>query len=103
MLVIQQPDGTLAQVPEWMTAPEAGSADIREEPRLPLTVLGQLRLGVDSALSSISDADNGGWHGTHVRRSLPNGTCSRHPSREPPWLRTWRSDFYPCWNGSCWK
>ena len=54
MLVIQQPDGTLAQVPEWMTAPEAGSAVIRDEPRFPLTVLRELRLGVDAALSSIS-------------------------------------------------
>ena len=53
MLVIQQPDGTLAQVPEWMTAPEAGSADIRDEPRLSLTLLRELRLGADTALSSV--------------------------------------------------
>jgi hypothetical protein len=68
MLVIQQPDGTLAQVPEWMTAPDAGIAVLRDERRLPLTVLWELRWGVDTALSSISDANNGGWHGTSEGR-----------------------------------
>jgi len=51
-------------MPEWMTAPEVASVVIRDEPRLPLIVLRELRLGVDAALSPISDADNGGWHGT---------------------------------------
>ena len=39
MLVVQQPDGTLAQVPAWMTTAAAGNVVIRHEPRLPLAAL----------------------------------------------------------------
>ena len=44
MLVVRQPDGTLTHVPEWMTLPAAGDADIRDTPRFPLAVLRDLRL-----------------------------------------------------------
>jgi hypothetical protein len=39
MLVIEQPDGKMALVPEWMTRPAAAAAEIWEVPRFPLTEL----------------------------------------------------------------
>jgi hypothetical protein len=39
MLVIEQPDGTLTHVPEWMTEPAAAIAEVRDAPRFPLAVL----------------------------------------------------------------
>jgi hypothetical protein len=34
MLVVRQPDGTLTHVPEWMTLPTAGNAEICDSPLL---------------------------------------------------------------------
>ena len=63
MLVVQQADGTLAQVPEWMCAQAAAAAVVRDVPRFPLRVLRELRLTADGAVALLSD-DGGGRDGT---------------------------------------
>src|SRR5690349_24942424 len=87
MLVVQQPDGTLAQVPAWMTTAAAGNAVIRQEPRLPLGVLRELRLGVDAALSLLSERDNGGRHGTsgstRATGTVPDHGAGHRPAAGP--------------------
>ena len=51
-LIIQQPDGTRAHVPQWMTQPEAGHMPMHSPPRLSLSSLRELRLVLDAVLSS---------------------------------------------------
>ncbi len=63
MLVIEQPDGTMALVPEWMTEPAAATVKIRETPRFPLAELWALRQLADAVLSLLSDRGNGDRHG----------------------------------------
>ena len=63
MLVIEQPDGTMALVPEWMTEPAAAAVEIREAPRFPLAELRALRQVADAVLSLLSDRGNGDRHG----------------------------------------
>jgi hypothetical protein len=63
MLVIEQPDGTMALVPEWMTEPAAATVEIREAPRFPLAELRALRQLADAVLSLLSDRSNGDRHG----------------------------------------
>jgi hypothetical protein len=63
MLVIEQPDGTMALVPEWMTEPAAATVAIREAPRFPLAELRALRQLADAVLSLLSDRGNGDRHG----------------------------------------
>jgi hypothetical protein len=63
MLVIEQPDRTMALVPEWMTKPAAAAVEIREAPRFRLAELGALRQVAGAVLSLLSDRSNGGWHG----------------------------------------
>ena len=70
MLVIEQPDGTMALVPEWMTRPAAAAVEIRETPRLPLAELRALRQVVVAVLSLPSYRGNGDRHGIlHTLRS----------------------------------
>ena len=59
MLVVRQPDGTLTHVPEWMCAPTAASAPIREGARFPLEVLRKLRIAADAALALLSPSVRG--------------------------------------------
>jgi hypothetical protein len=63
MLVIEQPDGTMALVPEWMTEQAAAAVEIREAPRFPLAELRALRQVADAVLSLLSDRGNGDRHG----------------------------------------
>jgi hypothetical protein len=63
MLVIEQPDGTMALVPEWMTEQAAATVEIREAPRFPLAELRALRQLADAVLSLLSDRGNGDQHG----------------------------------------
>lgn len=51
MLVVEQPDGTMALVPEWMTTPAVAAAEIREVPCLPHAELRTLRQAADAVLS----------------------------------------------------
>src|SRR5207237_8503033 len=59
MLVIEQRDGTMALVPEWMTRPAAAAVEIREAPRFPLAELRAVRRVVVAVLSSPTDRRNG--------------------------------------------
>jgi hypothetical protein len=65
MLVIQQPDGTLAQVPAWMFEPTAATFPIGGCVRLPLGTLRELRLTLDEVLSSVLDSNAGGPNAAH--------------------------------------
>ena len=69
MLVIEQLDGTMALVPEWMTKPAAAAVKIREAPRFPLAELRALRQVAGAVLSLLSDRSNGDRHGiSHTPR-----------------------------------
>jgi hypothetical protein len=62
-LIICQPDGTLAQLPIWMTEEWAEAMTVREIPRLPLAHLRELRRELDACLSLLHDdsrRDGGG-------------------------------------------
>ena len=60
--VIEQPDGTRALLPAWMTEPWAAQLAIVEMPRLTLEALFTLRSTIDGALLSLSSSsiDEGG-------------------------------------------
>lgn len=80
MLVVRQPDGTMAQIPQWMCTPEAAVAPILQAPRFPLQVLRELRLCVDAAVALLSGSNGGERHGTsrdaHPARSIRSGKSS---------------------------
>ena len=59
MLVIEQPDGTMALVPEWMTRPAAAAVEIRDAPRFPLAELRALRQVVVVAARMIVEFPGG--------------------------------------------
>jgi len=63
MLVVEQPDGTMALVPEWMTTPAVASVEIQEAPRFPLAESQALRQVADAVLPLLSDGGSGGRHG----------------------------------------
>ena len=50
-VTIRQPDGTLAQLPIWMTEDSAEAMAVTEIPRLPLAHLRELRLELDACLT----------------------------------------------------
>src|SRR5436190_8996921 len=52
--VIEQPDGTRALLPAWMTDPWAGQFTIIETPRLTVEALHALRSAINGALLSLS-------------------------------------------------
>src|SRR4051794_23384946 len=54
-LTVRQPDGTLAQMPIWMTEDRAAAMMVREIPRLPLACLRELRLELDAWQSLLRD------------------------------------------------
>src|SRR4029077_3563379 len=54
-VTIRQPDGTLAQLPIWMTEDSAEAMAVTEIPRLPLAHLRELRLELDTCLSLLQD------------------------------------------------
>jgi hypothetical protein len=54
-LIIGQPDGTLVQLPIWMTEDRAEAMMVTECPRLPLASLRALRLEIDACLSLLRD------------------------------------------------
>src|SRR5207248_6410968 len=63
MLVVEQPDGTMALLPEWMTTPAAAAVEIRDAPRFLLSELLALRQLANAGLSLLSDQGNGGRYG----------------------------------------
>ena len=54
-MTIRQPDGTLAQMPIWMTEDSAEAMVVTEVPRLPLLHLRELRIELDTCLSLLHD------------------------------------------------
>jgi hypothetical protein len=54
-LTIRQPDGTLAQLPIWMTQDRAAAMTMTEVPRLSLACLRELRLELDTCQSLLRD------------------------------------------------
>jgi hypothetical protein len=54
-LTIRQPDGTLAQLPMWMTEDWAEAMMVTEIPRLSLACLRELRLELDACLNLLRD------------------------------------------------
>ena len=54
-LTVRQPDGTLAQMPIWMTEDRAAAMRVTEIPRLPLACLRELRLELDTWQSLLRD------------------------------------------------
>jgi len=55
-LIIHQPDGTLAQLPLWMTSHRAAEMMVTEIPRLSLAMLRELGLELDAWQSLVRDA-----------------------------------------------
>jgi hypothetical protein len=64
MFVVRQPDGTLAQIPTWMCSPAAAAMAVRDQPRLSVEGLRDLRLALDAILLSLSGMDGGERDGT---------------------------------------
>lgn len=62
MLVVQQPDGTMTHIPEWMCSPAAAALDFTQQPRLSLAALRILRLEIDTVLSSFMETSDGERH-----------------------------------------
>ena len=54
-LTIRQPDGTLAQLPIWMTEDRAEAMRVTEIPRFALACLRELRLELDACLNLLRD------------------------------------------------
>ena len=70
VLIVDMPDSTLA-IPEWMARPEAAALGVRSPPLVPLQHLRELRITLDSLLSSLSDdsISGGGDEATTYFRS----------------------------------
>src|SRR5215471_15426544 len=54
-LTVRQPDGTLAQLPIWMTEDQAAAMMVTQIPRLSLACLHELRLELDAWQSLLRD------------------------------------------------
>ena len=50
--MIEQPDGTLAHLPAWMTLPTAAALPVVDTPRLPIACLRELRSILDLEVTS---------------------------------------------------
>jgi len=73
-LTIRQPDGTLAQLPIWMTEDRAAAMMVTEIPRLSLACLGELRLELDACLNLLRDdsrREGGDKHDTSATELSP--------------------------------
>jgi len=71
--VIEQPDGTRALLPAWMTEPWAAQFTIIEMPRLTLEALYALRSAINGALLSLSSS-------TMMGEECDDGATSRPPA-----------------------
>lgn len=50
--MVEQPDGTLAHLPAWMTSPAAATPPLVDTPRLPVACLRELRNILDLEVTS---------------------------------------------------
>ncbi|MGO9769293.1 MAG: hypothetical protein ACLPSW_07000 [Roseiarcus sp.] len=82
MVVIEQADGSLTQLPEWMLREAAALLGLRPEPCFPLEVLRSLRAEVDALLGflpSESDLEKDG-NDANFRKSTAEPTRSHRGS-----------------------
>ena len=73
-LTIRQPDGTLAQLPIWMTEDRAAAMMVTEIARLSLACLRELRLELDACLDFLRDdsrREGGDKHDTSATEPSP--------------------------------
>jgi len=84
-VIVRQPDGTAAHIPEWMIRPEAKQLGLWSHPRLSLNCLRELRELVGAILRTLAckgDSDDGG---THVIAKNPTDSM---PGKPVPPTRT---------------
>jgi hypothetical protein len=72
-LTVRQPDGTLAQLPIWMTEDRAAAMMVTKTPRLTLACLRELRLELDAWQSLLRDDSRreGDEHAASTAESSP--------------------------------
>ena len=72
-LTVRQPDGTLAQLPIWMTEDRAAAMMVTKIPRLSLACLRELRLELDAWQSLLRDDSRreGDEHAASTAESSP--------------------------------
>jgi len=75
-VIIRQPDGTLAQLPVWMTGDRAAEMTVVEVPRLSLASLRELRFELDSWQGLARDASR--------RAGDKHATSATEPSSSRP-------------------
>src|SRR5436309_11065214 len=80
LVVIPQPDGSVACIPAWMTHESAAHHQVRAEPRLSLDILRSLRAEID-ALLGIFHSDSGMENATNEAQERKN---SAGPVRAGP-------------------
>ncbi|RUX51742.1 hypothetical protein EOA33_05160 [Mesorhizobium sp. M4A.F.Ca.ET.050.02.1.1] len=83
-LIIRQLDGTLVQLPIWMTEDRAEVMMVTESPRLSLTYLRELRLELDACLTLLRDdsrCEGGDKHEASSILSPPTRSlCAQDPA-----------------------
>jgi hypothetical protein len=72
-LTVRQPDGTLAQLPIWMTEDQAAAMIVTQIPRLSLACLRELHLELDAWQSLLRDNSRreGDKHAASTAKSSP--------------------------------
>src|SRR5437588_8157273 len=83
LVVVPQPDGSVACIPAWMTHESAAQHQLRAEPRLSLDILRSLRAEIDALLgflqsdSGMENANNEAQERTHSAGPVRAGRASR--------------------------
>src|SRR5437763_155666 len=83
LVVVPQPDGSVACIPAWMTHESAAQHQLRAEPRLSPDILRSLRTEIDALLgflqsdSGMENANNEAQERTHSARPVRAGRASR--------------------------
>jgi len=83
-LIIRQPDGTLTQLPIWMTEGWAEALMVTEIPRLPLAYLRELRLELDACLSLLRDDSRREGEDEHDASATISPPIRPFRTQEPP-------------------
>ena len=83
-VTIRQPDGTLAQLPIWMTEDSAEAMVVTEIPRLPLAYLRELRLELDTCLSLLRDDSRREGEDEHDASATISPPIRPFRTQEPP-------------------
>lgn len=86
-IVIPQPDGSVAQLPVWMTQCSAAECQIREVPRIPLEMLRLLRAEIGAVLGflqseSTSMTEKAADAATNQRRRKSRALSARSAAAE---------------------